>query len=87
MDDWARVRANFDFFFHCVMKSKSARSFVNLLQSLQSAIETSTLLFESLEGMFLLLVANNSYFRSTRDFVHAQCLDTLRARSFGPIPE
>ena len=49
LGNWARVRAN-----NRVLKSNSARSIVNLLQSLQSAVESSTLLLESLEGVFFL---------------------------------
>ena len=79
----ARVWAN----FVCrVLESKSARSNGNLLPSLQSTSidinqQTSTLLFESLEGslslILVLIFAKDTH--STHDFTHAQCLDT---RSF-----
>lgn len=46
-----QVWVHFDFWPLC-HEIKSARRNVNLLQSLQSVIETSTLLLESLEGIF-----------------------------------
>ena len=52
---------------------------VNLLQSLQSALQTSTLLLESTEGIFFFLVRTVIFAkdtRSVRDFAHAQCHDT-----------
>ena len=49
LGNWARVRAN-----NRILKSNSARTIVNLLQSLQSAVDSSTLLLESLEGVFFL---------------------------------
>ena len=52
---------------------------VNLLQSLQSTLQTSTLLLESTEGIFFFLVRTVIFAkdtRSVRDFAHAQCHDT-----------
>ena len=81
LGDWARVRAKIVFGGHGVAKLKSARSIANLLQSLQSALETSTLLLESSEGIFLF--CSDWYIFSAEDlrfaqlFICAQCLDTL----------
>ena len=53
MGDWARISANFDFgWVHRGPKSKSAKSIANLLESLQSSLETSNLLHEGEEGIF-----------------------------------
>ena len=60
------------------MKSKSAKSLANLLQSLQSAIETLTLLLESLGGIFFFIVvifAKDT--RSMREFDTMPGLDTV----------
>ena len=63
MGDWAQVKANFDFCAQCHEIKICQRSVANILQLLQSAFETSTLLLESLEGIHCIFsFSSDSYF-------------------------